>query len=387
MTWKWQLNGTPNSAVNLSPATGAVAVFNFKEMLKQLGWVVKASSDGSTFNSTGDQITTGATGAGGFANNSAWFRIQDPATLREFTWQRGTTNLVARVKWSHSSKFTGGSPGTTQTPSAADETIIRGGGTDASPTFTTVFGADASYRFHAGGDDATPYYFWYRCTSTTGPAFATTSWGLFISGDRGTYPYQDNAPYIIEFGQTTAQSASNVNGTPFGGYYFKKGLAGEAFVSGNAGNYAGFLFGTAQPIVPASAAGQSLGVNPYTGNDNGYPIPVGRSNNLTQPGHKIWLPMTVCKFPTTFRNQFDFEDETATPWVATTGYVADQLVLNGSNIYRCVTAGTSAGSGGPTGTSNSITDNTVVWTFVTITARYSLLDVCLFRSPPGVILS
>lgn len=49
-------------------------------------------------------------------------------------------------------------------------------------------------------------------------------------------------------------------------------------------------------------------------------------------------------------------------WAANTGYTVDNVVLNdGNKVYRCTVAGTSAGSGGPTGTAASITDGTVTW--------------------------
>lgn len=53
-------------------------------------------------------------------------------------------------------------------------------------------------------------------------------------------------------------------------------------------------------------------------------------------------------------------------WAPTTAYAVGDYVRNGTNpddrVYRCVTAGTSDGSGGPSGTGASITDGTVVWT-------------------------
>ncbi len=58
-------------------------------------------------------------------------------------------------------------------------------------------------------------------------------------------------------------------------------------------------------------------------------------------------------------------------WAASTAYVIDatssgiNTVVNGGNIYQCITAGTSAASGGPTGTGTNITDGTAHWTFVT----------------------
>lgn len=54
----------------------------------------------------------------------------------------------------------------------------------------------------------------------------------------------------------------------------------------------------------------------------------------------------------------------AAAWQAATAYSLGTLVLNDTNkIYVCKTAGTSAGSGGPTGTSTGITDNTVTWNY------------------------
>lgn len=53
----------------------------------------------------------------------------------------------------------------------------------------------------------------------------------------------------------------------------------------------------------------------------------------------------------------------APAWAGTTAYTAGQFVTNGANQYKCTTGGTSAGSGGPTGTGTGITDNTVTWDY------------------------
>lgn len=55
-------------------------------------------------------------------------------------------------------------------------------------------------------------------------------------------------------------------------------------------------------------------------------------------------------------------------WVAETEYTLRSRVVNGSNIYECVFAGTSDISGGPTGTSSEITDGTVVWCWRAVTS-------------------
>lgn len=385
MAWQFTFNGTANSSVNNAVATGATAAFVLKEMLKQNGWTVPSSSDGTTFNSSGDQITTGNSGAGGMANNNAWWRVRDPSGVREMLYQRGTGNTVCRWKWSHSARFTGGSPSATVTPSATDEILYRGGGTDASPTFATVWGTDGAYRLHCGGDAAAPYDWWYYTTISAGGATSFNGW--YVNMTPGTYEALDAAPYVISLGSSGAVTAPSSNGAALGTGYHKKGLTGEAVVTFFSSVHLGFN-GTGLVIIPAASATAAIGVNPYSGNDSGFPIFCGRAAINASFGWKGVLKMSTVKFPGIFQSQFYFTDETAPAWTISTAYsVVGTLVSNGGNVYRVVTAGTSAGSGGPTGTGNAITDNTVVWAFVAEVARYTLLDVFLFRSPVGVVLS
>jgi hypothetical protein len=53
----------------------------------------------------------------------------------------------------------------------------------------------------------------------------------------------------------------------------------------------------------------------------------------------------------------------ALAWLASTAYAVGDRVSNGANTYVATTAGTSAASGGPTGTGTGITDGTAVWSF------------------------
>jgi len=48
-------------------------------------------------------------------------------------------------------------------------------------------------------------------------------------------------------------------------------------------------------------------------------------------------------------------------WTGSTAYQLRDTISNNANIYECTTAGTSAASGGPTGTGDGITDGTCVW--------------------------
>lgn len=54
----------------------------------------------------------------------------------------------------------------------------------------------------------------------------------------------------------------------------------------------------------------------------------------------------------------------AADWQPGQAYNIDDLVTNNGNIYICDVAGTSAGSGGPSGTGVGIIDNTVTWDYV-----------------------
>lgn len=51
-------------------------------------------------------------------------------------------------------------------------------------------------------------------------------------------------------------------------------------------------------------------------------------------------------------------------WIASNAFAVGQYCTNGGNTYKCTAAGTSAASGGPTGTGSGITDGSVTWNYV-----------------------
>lgn len=61
-----------------------------------------------------------------------------------------------------------------------------------------------------------------------------------------------------------------------------------------------------------------------------------------------------------------------TAWAASTSYIVGQKVSNGGQVYNCTTAGTSAASGGPTGTGTSITDGNATWAYVSAVGDMAL---------------
>ena len=62
---------------------------------------------------------------------------------------------------------------------------------------------------------------------------------------------------------------------------------------------------------------------------------------------------------------------TATAWASGTAYALGAIRTNATRIYYCITAGTSAGAGGPTTTAADITDNTCHWRYVGEGAAYA----------------
>jgi hypothetical protein len=185
-------------SVNNSPATCAEAIFNLKTLLKTAGWTVTKSSDGLTYNASGDQISHGGTGANGMFNSLAWFVIQMPGNTRAFCIQRHVSVVSYshywRIKYSKAAGFTGGSPGILQVPSATDEAVVVGSGTDESPSMIQLFNTgDGTFRHNFFVDNTAPYGFMsWGWTRTAGLAIHVFGLDPLL----GTL-VEDTDPYII----------------------------------------------------------------------------------------------------------------------------------------------------------------------------------------------
>lgn len=131
-------------------------------LINSAGWTKVRDSDGTTYSSSGAQVTGGGTGARGLRNASAWVELRAPGGAINLTIQHTTAaaNLNWRVKVSLNA-FSGGSPGATQTGSAVNEAIVLGGGTDAAPTFTQLVGQTDGGGYHGQfvAETVAPYRF------------------------------------------------------------------------------------------------------------------------------------------------------------------------------------------------------------------------------------
>lgn len=267
-------------SVNNTPATGSVAIFLLMQNLIAAGWTVLGSSDGTTYNPSGNVITSGSSGAGGFGNADAWFRIQCPVAngaTREFTFQHsGASNATLRIKYSMAAGFIGGSPSATETPSAGDQEIILGGGSDSSPTFATALPADGTYRFHTAAGDISVGYGFYYITLTTGTT--TTNYSMVMETlQSSTFTSGDPDPTII-YPPNNAGFPPNTYGEWFS-WYAPTPTWTTPQLCGIGG----------APAFPGGA-----GSNPNTSKEDGVPIPVVRDSGQSAPfGWKGFLSMSV----------------------------------------------------------------------------------------------
>jgi hypothetical protein len=196
------------SSVNNTNFLGSQSIYQLLLTLVTAGWKVKGSGDGGSLFSSSSNILTGfgTSGAGNFGVAASWFRIQSPTTgtagqMREFIFQcAGGISPSWRIKYSPNptgaTGFIGGSPSATQTPSATDQSFLRGGGTEASPSYTGWLGGDNSYKWHIMAGDSTLNYS-FVCWAM---AFASASGdgGLMLdSMQGGSQVPSDTDPCVV----------------------------------------------------------------------------------------------------------------------------------------------------------------------------------------------
>jgi hypothetical protein len=217
------------------------------------------------------------------ANNSAWFRIRSPVGVgsQEFTIQRGTINLVWRMKRSRTSGFTGGTPGATQTPLATDEFIFMGGGTDASPTFATFFAADGSYRWNVGADNALPFGFWAGAFPTGG---GTPNAGLCLDPLISTEP-TDADQFVFHMGVAGQSPFTQTPLTNESGSSTTFRTFSQIISSTPGSNYAEFPTVTLN-LPSGVVVPNALPTNAITTKDEAFPLIFLRRAAIATPGYK-----------------------------------------------------------------------------------------------------
>ena len=165
-----------NTNIFLRRGSTVWALFALKEHLKTAGWTVPISSDGITYNPTGDQCTSRGPGAGGLDNDNAWFVVRSPDNLHEWMFQRGLfpqgpDNAGNGQYWfiavSKTAGFVAGVTPETDTPTAPDIGWVAG---------------DNFYNFNIGGFARDMR--WNICAETTAPY---RFWAAPMDGSNGDY--------------------------------------------------------------------------------------------------------------------------------------------------------------------------------------------------------
>ncbi len=223
-----------SASVNLTPATAAAAAYALMRAMKAAGWTVPSSSDGTTYNASGDQITSAGSGAGGWANAGAWRRLRAPNGLEVCIQQSsGEVRITVSISGGH----VGGSPGATRVPTATDGQLQHGSGTDAAPGYAALLGgADDSYYYHCVAEDVAPYRVWAGSYPKAGGS-CNSAFMIECLAYSSRAP-ADAAPYVFYTDSsngsgfsgswTTYQFSNTNNGRPPRSWY-KYGLAGAAW--------------------------------------------------------------------------------------------------------------------------------------------------------------
>lgn len=268
-------------SVNNTPATGSVAIYGLISTLIAAGWTKIKDSDGTTYSSGGVAVSSGAAGAAGLGNDRAWINMRAPGAVagstREIIFQRGNgSDLNWRIVYS-STGFALGSPSATQTTSAADEQVLMGGGTAASPSFGSMFNSNNLYKAHYCADNANNYSFYALFPNNgTGLVGAVFSMDAMLAG---TFPSADIDPYVFyitTYSGSDKMLASNLT-TDTGAFkgYLAKGLPGVGFVELSSHQ---FTNSGGTTVVPGA-----LGSNAHTNEDEELPFNLWRRGALTSP--------------------------------------------------------------------------------------------------------
>lgn len=261
--------------VNSAATTSAEPFYRIKELFKTAGWSVISSGDGlSAYSSSADVISSFSSGANG-VNTRAWFVVQHPVLdgyQKSVCFQESSTIGRYRIKISISG-FSGGSPSATVVPSATDEMVLYGAGTDASPTGDSFVNSTATNTRmnYICGDASEKWVFFF-----TNQLVGAGTLGAFIMMDRLTNTNSlDVDPYFYfangsnSYPYTSINAASTNDWTSGGSYapfcYIRYGFSDQRIGR----IVVGFLHNISSTQSSYSIA--NMTTDPYTGNDITFP--------------------------------------------------------------------------------------------------------------------
>lgn len=278
-----------------------------KSAIKKGAFEVRGSGDGDAVYSNAADILTnnnaysGAPGsyqsnsggggdpkiANSCCNNLAYF-IFGAKTGAADTASEWCVQLISFDETSHALRIKFSATGfgavtsATVVPSAADEVVLAGGGTDASPTGANTNFTSTSFRLNIIVDDdtATPRFWlatWANGTDSTALVLAVDFITNKHSGDSfpyGTYVHCDNSGAFLDDRLSEASTALNTL-TAFNGLLTKR--TGETLEK-----YCALLFAKLLSASITTAA-RALGLDTFVAKDPGMPLILFRTQDVASP--------------------------------------------------------------------------------------------------------
>lgn len=278
---------------NQTYVDGELLLWQFKSQLKTAGWTFAAYGTG-TGGSSGKYSDIFTSASMFYTTASCWWLLVQPGSSRSLCFQHAATtapSLTWKVKYSPGGFAISGALTVNQMPgpiTALDELVLVGGGTDAAPTYATLF--STLVKWNSLVDNATPYGFWAASFVLGGGVGKPRQAFILDPLLSGSYPGTDTDPYVAYFGQAGSDNAvldlsSLSQGSPatnMGAGYLKRGLAGQYIGSLKAGGFASKAASTAIVYLVAG----NLTTNPLTNNDELLPVGWLNDSSVANPGWK-----------------------------------------------------------------------------------------------------
>lgn len=121
---------------------------SIKRATKNL-WVIPLSSDGYANYGTGDQLTSDGYGPHGLSNANAWCVLTKTINNQQYQFCIQTDGYMGlRLKYSKLG-FNSGVDNLTVSPSAQDQQVLVGGGSDIIPTYQQII--SGAFNFNVNG--------------------------------------------------------------------------------------------------------------------------------------------------------------------------------------------------------------------------------------------
>lgn len=139
------------------------------------------------------------------------------------------------------------------------------------------------------------------------------------------------------------------------------------------------MYSGTQPASPETALSGNTALAAWTFSASAFGTP-----SLSSGNEQASASFTASSVAPTNSGTVTFARAVPPAWTASKAYTIGQGVTNGGNVYQCIGAGTSASSGGPTGTGTSITDGTVTWQY--LSAGPALIDYTVGTSGTDIII-